>query len=129
MRQFQDPSLLCYWITLALSYTRQRFPLWPVKGHWQKKIATVLTVMNCRARDWIATSLNFEGHYRISLFETTIRIVGGLLSAYDLSADQLFLDKAKIIADKLMPAFDVTSSGASLTSSSQVRYLNLFRHL
>ena len=32
----------------------------------------------------------------VNLFETTIRVLGGLLSAYHLSNDTLFLDKAVI---------------------------------
>lgn len=34
------------------------------------------------------------------------RVVGGLLSAYDLSGDKVFLEKAKDIADRLLPAWD-----------------------
>lgn len=37
------------------------------------------------------------------------RVVGGLLSAYDLSDDKVFLDKAKDIADRLLPAWDTPS--------------------
>jgi mannosyl-oligosaccharide alpha-1,2-mannosidase len=38
-----------------------------------------------------------------SVFETTIRFVGGLLSAYELSGEQhpILLTKAKEVADKL----------------------------
>lgn len=47
------------------------------------------------AREWVATSLDIENNQNtVSLFETTIRVLGGLLSAYHLSEDQLFLDKA-----------------------------------
>ncbi|TVU04358.1 hypothetical protein EJB05_08422, partial [Eragrostis curvula] len=63
-----------------------------------------------KARDWVAESLNFDKDYEASVFETTIRVVGGLLSAYDLSADKIFLEKARDIADRLLPAWD-TSSG------------------
>ncbi|CAL1386776.1 unnamed protein product [Linum trigynum] len=59
-----------------------------------------------RAREWVATSLDFNKDYDASVFETTIRVVGGLLSAYDLSGDKVFLDKAKDIADRLLPAWD-----------------------
>ncbi|XP_062109946.1 mannosyl-oligosaccharide 1,2-alpha-mannosidase MNS1-like [Humulus lupulus] len=62
-----------------------------------------------KARDWVATSLDFNKNYEASVFETTIRVVGGLLSAYDLSEDELFLDKAKDIADRLLPAWDTPS--------------------
>ncbi|KAJ8486382.1 hypothetical protein OPV22_018867 [Ensete ventricosum] len=59
-----------------------------------------------KAREWIATSLDFNKDYEASVFETTIRVVGGLLSAYDLSGDKIFLEKARDIADRLLPAWD-----------------------
>jgi mannosyl-oligosaccharide alpha-1,2-mannosidase len=37
----------------------------------------------------------------VSLFETTIRVLGGLLSAYALTGDRLLLDKATDIGDRL----------------------------
>lgn len=46
------------------------------------------------AREWIANSLNFEFDGEIQLFEMTIRTLGGLLSAYHLTNDELFLNKA-----------------------------------
>ena len=46
--------------------------------------------------------------------KTTIRILGGLLSAYHLSdEDPLYLEKAIELADRIMPVFD-TSSGLPL---------------
>lgn len=40
-------------------------------------------------------------------FETNIRYLGGLLSAYDLRPDPVLLDKAVDLAEKvIMPAFD-----------------------
>ncbi|KAL0319530.1 UNVERIFIED_CONTAM: Mannosyl-oligosaccharide 1,2-alpha-mannosidase MNS2 [Sesamum angustifolium] len=62
-----------------------------------------------RAREWVAESLDFNKNYDASVFETTIRVVGGLLSAYDLSGDKVFLEKAKDIADRLLPAWDTPS--------------------
>ncbi|KAL2539090.1 Mannosyl-oligosaccharide 1 [Abeliophyllum distichum] len=62
-----------------------------------------------RAREWIANSLDFNKNYDASVFETTIRVVGGLLSAYDLSGDEVFLEKAKDIADRLLPAWNTPS--------------------
>ena len=41
----------------------------------------------------------------ISVFETNIRYVGGLLSAYALTGDDLFREKALHVAEKLTPAF------------------------
>ncbi|KAK1303943.1 Mannosyl-oligosaccharide 1,2-alpha-mannosidase MNS1 [Acorus calamus] len=59
-----------------------------------------------KAREWVANSLDFNKDYDASVFETTIRVVGGLLSAYDLSGDKVFLEKAKDIGDRLLPAWD-----------------------
>ncbi|KAH9716176.1 Mannosyl-oligosaccharide 1,2-alpha-mannosidase MNS1 [Citrus sinensis] len=59
-----------------------------------------------RAREWVASSLDFNKSYDASVFETTIRVVGGLLSAYDLSGDKVFLEKARDIADRLLPAWN-----------------------
>ncbi len=42
----------------------------------------------------------------LNLFETTIRHLGGLLSAYDLSADPVLLRKATDLGDMLYVAFD-----------------------
>ncbi|XP_008223866.1 PREDICTED: mannosyl-oligosaccharide 1,2-alpha-mannosidase MNS1-like [Prunus mume] len=62
-----------------------------------------------RAREWVAKSLNFNKNYKASVFETTIRVIGGLLSAYDLSDDKVFLEKARDIADRLLPAWNTPS--------------------
>lgn len=35
-----------------------------------------------------------------------IRFIGGLLSAYSLSGDYMFVEKAKYVADILLPAFE-----------------------
>lgn len=40
---------------------------------------------------------------------TLHRVLGGLLSAYDLSGEQMFLIKAQQIADRLLPAWDTAS--------------------
>lgn len=42
----------------------------------------------------------------VQLFETVIRYVGGLLSAYDLSHEKVFIHKAVELVEKLLPAFD-----------------------
>ncbi|XP_010768445.1 endoplasmic reticulum mannosyl-oligosaccharide 1,2-alpha-mannosidase, partial [Notothenia coriiceps] len=61
------------------------------------------------ARDWIEKELSFDKNVDVNLFETTIRVLGGLLSTYNLTGDQLFLDKAKDIGARLMPAFKTPS--------------------
>ncbi|EOY32061.1 hypothetical protein SCA6_011162 [Theobroma cacao] len=62
-----------------------------------------------RAREWVANSLDFNKDYEASVFETTIRVVGGLLSVFDLSGDDIFLQKARDIADRLLPAWNTAS--------------------
>lgn len=48
-----------------------------------------------RARGWVAESLNIDGNTNtVSVFETTIRVLGGLLSAFHLTGDKMYLDKA-----------------------------------
>lgn len=47
----------------------------------------------------------------MSLFETTIRIVGGFLSAYDLTGDALFLEKAQEIVERGLPYFGGSTTG------------------
>ncbi|CAM9163978.1 unnamed protein product, partial [Discosporangium mesarthrocarpum] len=61
------------------------------------------------ARDWVRDHLTFNKAHEVSLFETTIRELGGLLSAYDLSQDQVFLNKARELGDRLLPAFDTAT--------------------
>lgn len=46
------------------------------------------------AREWVSRELHFDKDVDVNLFESTIRILGGLLSAYHLSGDPLFLLKA-----------------------------------
>ncbi|KAG2786348.1 Mannosyl-oligosaccharide 1,2-alpha-mannosidase [Phytophthora cactorum] len=63
-----------------------------------------------RARDYVANQLDFshlgrDGN-KLSVFETIIREVGGLLSAFDLSGDIIFKQKAKELMDILTPAYD-----------------------
>uniref|UniRef100_A0A3P9KRV2 alpha-1,2-Mannosidase n=1 Tax=Oryzias latipes TaxID=8090 RepID=A0A3P9KRV2_ORYLA len=61
------------------------------------------------AKAWVATELTFNKNVDVNLFESTIRILGGLLSTYHLTGDPLFLDKAKDIGSRLMPAFNTPS--------------------
>ncbi|XP_056588003.1 endoplasmic reticulum mannosyl-oligosaccharide 1,2-alpha-mannosidase [Triplophysa dalaica] len=61
------------------------------------------------ARKWVETDLSFSKNVDVNLFESTIRILGGLLSTYHLTGDTMFLDKAKDIGSRLMPAFKTPS--------------------
>lgn len=60
-----------------------------------------------RGRDWIDNNLSLDDvHADISVFEFNIRFIGGLLSCYALTKDQMFVQKADEFAQKLLPAFD-----------------------
>ncbi|KAJ8599018.1 hypothetical protein CTAYLR_007691 [Chrysophaeum taylorii] len=61
------------------------------------------------AKEWVRSSLAFDRTGEVSVFETTIRELGGLLAAFDLSGDQLFLDKADDLGRRLAGAFDTPS--------------------
>ncbi|XP_074525945.1 mannosidase, alpha, class 1B, member 1b [Halichoeres trimaculatus] len=61
------------------------------------------------AKGWVASELTFNKNVDVNLFESTIRILGGLLSTYHLTGDTVFLDKAKDIGSRLMPAFRTPS--------------------
>ena len=68
-----------------------------------------------RGRDFVqsayvsADSLG-NGSGKVSFFETTIRALGGLLSAFELSNDAVFVAAASRLADALMPAFASSAS-------------------
>jgi mannosyl-oligosaccharide alpha-1,2-mannosidase len=78
------------------------------------------------AREWLAKDLTWDQDQDVNTFETTIRMMGGLLSAHYLSTEypqlapiadddpgkpgeDLYLEKAKDLADRLMVAFDSPS--------------------
>ncbi|EEB18741.1 Endoplasmic reticulum mannosyl-oligosaccharide 1,2-alpha-mannosidase, putative [Pediculus humanus corporis] len=61
------------------------------------------------ARDWVHKNLIFSNKKDVNLFEVTIRVLGGLLSAYHLSNDVMFLQKAADLGTRLLPCFDTNS--------------------
>jgi mannosyl-oligosaccharide alpha-1,2-mannosidase len=59
-----------------------------------------------RAKDWVKEKLVFQQAKKmVSFFETVIRLVGGLLSAYEVDPDQMYLTKCVELTDRLMHAF------------------------
>uniref|UniRef100_UPI0037E9B975 mannosyl-oligosaccharide 1,2-alpha-mannosidase IA n=1 Tax=Semicossyphus pulcher TaxID=241346 RepID=UPI0037E9B975 len=58
------------------------------------------------AKEWVKTSLDLNSNGEASLFEVNIRYVGGLLSAYYLTGEELFKSKALELGEKLLPAFN-----------------------
>ncbi|HWE44489.1 MAG TPA: glycoside hydrolase family 47 protein [Caulobacteraceae bacterium] len=54
---------------------------------------------------WISDHLRFDIDADIQLFETTIRMVGGLVSGYLATREKKLLSLARDLTDRLMPAF------------------------
>ena len=67
---------------------------------------------------WVKAHADFDVDGEVSVFETSIRLVGGLLSAHHACGDPVLLAKARDLADRLLPAFD-TPTGMPY------RYINL----
>lgn len=74
------------------------------------------------ARTWVETKLSFEQDKDyVNLFECTIRVLGGLLSAHTLTGDPLYSDKAKDIADRLLPAWSQSKTAIPLSDINPYR--------
>ena len=61
--------------------------------------------------DWVKRELSFDVDGDVSVFETAIRLVGGLLSAWHVGGDPVLLAKARDLADRLMPSFEASPIG------------------
>ncbi|CAD0106023.1 unnamed protein product [Aureobasidium uvarum] len=87
-----------------------------------------LTTELSHARDWVSTTLHYDIDHDVNTFETTIRMLGGLLSAHYISttfpdyapltshsatgasiSEDLYLEKAADLADRLLGAYDSDS--------------------
>lgn len=58
------------------------------------------------AKQLILANLTFDRNIEVQAFEVVIRLLGGLLSAYELDGDPRFLMLAKDLADRLLPIFN-----------------------
>ncbi|CAI5455454.1 unnamed protein product [Caenorhabditis angaria] len=61
------------------------------------------------ATEWIRDKLTFEKNRNVNFFECTIRVLGGLLSAFHLTGDEMFQEKATDLGDRLLSAFKTSS--------------------
>jgi hypothetical protein len=77
-----------------------------------------LTSQLSDARIWLHRKLDYDQDQDVNTFETTIRMLGGLLSAHYLSTrlpavssrrDHIYLSKAVDLADRLLGAYDSPS--------------------
>uniref|UniRef100_F1KXJ2 alpha-1,2-Mannosidase n=1 Tax=Ascaris suum TaxID=6253 RepID=F1KXJ2_ASCSU len=62
------------------------------------------------ARRWVSESLTFERSVFVNFFEMSIRMLGGLLSAFHLTNDRLFVEKAADLAGRLVAAYSSQSA-------------------
>ncbi|KAM6172287.1 mannosyl-oligosaccharide 1,2-alpha-mannosidase IC [Erethizon dorsatum] len=58
------------------------------------------------AKAWVEASFHLNVSGEASLFEVNIRYIGGLLSAYYLTGEEVFRIKAIKLGEKLLPAFN-----------------------
>jgi mannosyl-oligosaccharide alpha-1,2-mannosidase len=68
---------------------------------------------------WVRDDLDLEQDAPEQVVETIIRLVGGLLSGHLATRDPVLLDRARELADRLLPAFTRSPTGAPY------RYVNL----
>ncbi|KAI5795206.1 glycoside hydrolase [Geopyxis carbonaria] len=79
-----------------------------------------LTTQLSNAREWVEHSLSYDQDNEVNTFETTIRMLGGLLSAHylqevlelvpkDKKDGDMYLDKATDLANRLLGAYDSPS--------------------
>lgn len=59
-----------------------------------------------RDRHYIDAHLSFDRDIYVKTFEVTIRLLGGLLSSYELTGDHRLLALADDLGTRLLPAFD-----------------------
>ncbi len=59
-----------------------------------------------KTRKYITDNLNFDKDISVQNFEITIRLLGGLLSSYQMTGDKKLLDLADDLGKRLLPVFD-----------------------
>ncbi|KAJ5709925.1 Mannosyl-oligosaccharide 1-2-alpha-mannosidase [Penicillium malachiteum] len=114
---------------------------WMIVDSLDTMILMNLTSQVRHARQWIATSLQYNQDHDVSTFETTIRMLGGLLSAHYLSTtypdlapiadddvgaagEDLYIEMATDLGDRLLGAFD-TGTGVPYSSVNLNKSLGL----
>ena len=58
------------------------------------------------AKQLIFDRLSFDQDISVQVFEINIRLLGGLLSAYQMDGDERFLELAEDLGNRLLPAFE-----------------------
>src|SRR5438034_9155539 len=57
-------------------------------------------------REYITTHLSFNKNIDVQNFEITIRLLGGLLSSYEMTGDKRLLNLAEDLGNRLLPVFN-----------------------
>jgi ER degradation enhancer, mannosidase alpha-like 2 len=65
-----------------------------------------LTTEAAEAKQMILDSLSFDRDMEVQSFEITIRLLGGLLSAYQMDGDRRFLTLAEDLGRRLLPIYN-----------------------
>ncbi|KAI5358420.1 Putative glycoside hydrolase family 47, six-hairpin glycosidase-like superfamily [Septoria linicola] len=100
-----------------------------------------LTTELTHAREWIHSNLTYNQDHDVNTFETTIRMLGGLLSAHYLSTqfegkyapvddklgDDLYVEKATDLADRLLGAYE-SKSGVPFASVNLAKLQGIPSH-
>lgn len=100
-------------------YAWGRDELKPISKGWINWMGVGLTIVDSldtmlimglkdeflEAREWVAMNLTFARSHNVQTFEIVIRVLGGLLSAFHLSNDTVFLTKAIQLGMALEPCF------------------------
>lgn len=59
-----------------------------------------------QAKDLMFTAVHYNIDNEVQVFEVTIRVLAGLITAYEKDGNPVFLKLAKDLADRMMPAFN-----------------------
>jgi hypothetical protein len=127
---FQQKSAQCAKIRAACQHAWQGYKknamgfdaLMPIskKGHNWYGVSFLMTPLDAfdtfyllglmaeaeEAKEMVVTGLNFNLDVEVQLFEVNIRLLGGLISAYELTGDQRLVALAKDLGARLLPAFN-----------------------
>jgi mannosyl-oligosaccharide alpha-1,2-mannosidase len=68
---------------------------------------------------WLRSRVDFDVDGNVQMFEAVIRMVAGFISGYYATGERFMLDAARDLADRLLPCFTKSPSGAPY------RYANL----
>ncbi len=61
---------------------------------------------------WLRSHVDFDVDGNVQMFEAVIRMVAGLLSGYYATGERFLLDASRDLADRLLPCFTKSPSGA-----------------